>query len=228
MLAGPVPCSDGGSDVAEPFDEAAASAGGSTSAPSLASIPAGIVLVALAPGSAARVGALVYVVALAAQFGVSALYHRGPWSDRARLTMRRLDHSTIFVLIAGTYTPFCLFVLTGRTAWIVLAVVWAGRVVGVGTKFYRVDLHVLSGFQYLVLGWVAIAIFPSLVTELSAWQLGLMIAGGLLYSLGALVLALNRPDPFPRVFGYHEVWHVATIAAAVCFFVVITSVYAAA
>jgi hemolysin III len=194
----------------------------------VASIPAGIVLIALAPGSAARIGALVYVLALAGQFGVSALYHRGHWGERGRLVMRRLDHSTIFVLIAGTYTPFCLFVLTGRAAWIVLAVVWAGALIGIATKVYRVDMHVLSGFLYLGLGWVAIAVFPSLVSELAGWQIALLVAGGVIYSLGALVLALNRPDPFPRIFGYHEVWHAATIVAAVCIFTVILSVYAAA
>ncbi len=103
-----------------------------------------------------------------------------------------------------------------------------GRSDRIATKVYRVDLHVLSGFLYLGLGWVAIAVFPSLVSELAGWQIALLVAGGVIYSLGALVLALNRPDPFPRIFGYHEVWHAATIAAAVCFFTVILSVYAAA
>ena len=192
------------------------------------SIPAAIVLIALAPGSAARVGALVYGLALAAQFGVSALYHRGRWGERGRAVMQRLDHSTIFVLIAGSYTPFCLFVLEGPASWIVLTVVWAGALAGIGVKLYRVDLHVLSGFLYLGLGWVALAVFPTLVSQLAGWQVVLMVAGGVLYSLGALVLALRRPDPFPRIFGFHEIWHAATVAAAVCIFTVILSAYVAA
>jgi hemolysin III len=192
------------------------------------SIPAGIVLIALAPGSAAKVGALVYALALAAQFGVSALYHRGRWGERGHAVMKRLDHSTIYLLIAGTYTPFCLFVLDGLASTIVLVIVWVGALVGIGIKLYRVDLHVLSGFLYLGLGWVAIAMFPSIMSQLAAWQVALLLVGGVVYSLGALVLALRRPDPLPHVFGFHEVWHTATIVAAVCFFTVIMSAFVAA
>lgn len=192
------------------------------------SIPAGVVLVIVAPDLGARLAAVIYWLTLMAQFGVSALYHRGDWSERAHARMRTIDHSVIFLLIAGTYTPFCATVLEPPLAWWVLAIVWAGAAVGIGTKLYRVDLHVLSGFLYIGLGWVVVVVFPTIARALDGWQIALMVTGGLLYSLGALVLALNRPDPFPRTFGYHEVWHAATIAAAGCLYSVILSVYLAA
>ena len=191
------------------------------------SIPAGVALVIVAPGLGARLAAIVYWLTLMAQFGVSALYHRGDWSEQAHARMRTLDHSVIFLLIAGTYTPFCVTVLDPPLAWWVLAIVWAGAAVGIGTKLYRVDLHVLSGFLYIGLGWVIVVVFPTIARALDGWQIAMMVIGGLLYSLGALVLALNRPDPFPNTFGYHEIWHAATIAAAGCLYTVILSVYLA-
>jgi hemolysin III len=193
-----------------------------------ASIPAGLVLVVVAPSAAARVGALIYWVALMIQFGASAAYHLGAWGERAHGRMRRLDHSAIFILIAATYTPFCLMVLHGASAVVVLVIVWTGAAIGIATKLYRVDLHVLSGFLYLGLGWVAVVVFPALVRELSTTGLTLMIVGGSFYSAGALVLALHRPDPSPTTFGYHEVWHAATIAAAACLYASILLVYLAA
>jgi len=192
------------------------------------SIPAGFVLVLQASGSREVIAAVTYWLALSSQFGVSAAYHLGMWSEVGRERMRTLDHATIFVLIAGTYTPFCLLVLDGAAAIVVLVIVWAGAAVGIATKVYRVDLHVLSGFLYLGLGWVAVIVFPALVRELSTSDLALMIAGGLLYSGGALVLALHRPNPWPRTLGYHEVWHAATIGAAACLYTAILSVLLAA
>jgi hemolysin III len=168
------------------------------------SIPAGLVLVLSASGPKAVGAATIYWLALSSQFGVSAVYHLGMWSDIGRERMRTLDHATIFVLIAGTYTPFCLLVLHGAAAIVVLVIVWTGAAVGIATKLYRIDLHVLSGFLYLGLGWVAVIVLPALVRELSTTELALMIAGGLLYSAGALVLALHRPNPWPRTFGYHD------------------------
>lgn len=188
------------------------------------SLPAGFVLVLSASGPKAVVAAVIYWLALSSQFGVSAAYHLGMWSEVGRDRMRTLDHATIFVLIAGTYTPFCLLVLHGAAAIVVLVIVWTGAAVGIATKVYRVDLHVLSGFLYLGLGWVAVIVFPAFVRELSTSELALMIAGGLLYSGGALVLALHRPNPWPRTFGYHEVWHAATIGAAACLYAAILSV----
>jgi hemolysin III len=192
------------------------------------SIPAGIVLVVVAPGIGARVAAVVYWLTLTAQFGVSALYHRGDWGENAHARMRTLDHSMIFLLIAGTYTPFCVTVLEPPLAWWVLGIAWGGAAVGIGTKLYRVDLHILSGFMYVGLGWVVVVAFPSIARALEGWQIAAMVTGGVLYTLGALVLAMHRPDPFPRHFGYHEIWHAATIAAAACLYTVILSVYLSA
>ncbi len=193
-----------------------------------ASIPAGLLLIWIAPGAAARVAAVVYAASLLLQFGASAMYHLGNWTDGAYMRMRRLDHSMIFVLIAGTYTPMCVMALHGATTWVVLAVVWAGALAGILTKLYRVDLHVLSGVMYIGLGWVAIFILPALARELSAVGMALVVIGGVTYTLGALALASHHPDPWPETFGYHEVWHAATIAAAACFYVAILLMYLSA
>jgi hemolysin III len=182
----------------------------------MVSIPAGVLLVLLAPDARARIATAVYALTLIGLFGVSAAYHLGDWSEAAYVRMRRLDHSMIFVLIAGTYTPFCMLVLQGALATVVLVAVWAGAAVGVVTKLYRVDLHVLSGFMYVGLGWLVVVSLPALLRGLDTAETVLVVAGGLLYSIGALALATNRPNPWPRTFGYHEVWHTATIAAAAC------------
>jgi hemolysin III len=189
------------------------------------SIPAGFVLVLSATGPKAVVAAAIYWLALSSQFGVSAAYHLGMWSEAGRERTRTLDHASIFVLIAGTYTPFCLLVLHGAATIVVLAIAWTGAAIGIATKLYRVDLHVLSGFLYLGLGWVAVIVFPALVRDLTTTELALMVAGGLLYSGGALVLALRRPNPWPRTFGYHEIWHAATIGAAACLYAAILSIF---
>jgi hemolysin III len=187
----------------------------------IVAIPAGLVLLVIAPGPIGKVAVAIYWVALLSQFGVSATYHLGEWGERAHSWLRRLDHSTIFLLIAGTYTPFCLLAFDGTASRILLAVVWAGAIAGIVTKLFRADLNVLSGFLYLGLGWAAIFLLPTLVHSLTPLELGLVIAGGLLYSLGALVFATKRPNPFPRTFGFHEIWHAATIAAAACLFAAI-------
>jgi len=191
----------------------------------LVAIPAGLALVVLAPGPIARTAAVVYWIALLSQFGVSATYHLGRWSERAHTWLRRLDHSTIFLLIAGTYTPFCLIALSGTASRVLLAVVWAGALAGIATKLYRADLNVLSGFLYIGLGWAAVFILPSLVRALTTKELVLVIAGGVFYTLGAIVFATKWPNPFPRTFGFHEIWHVGTIAAAACMFAAITLLY---
>ena len=185
----------------------------------IASIPAGLVLVLAAPDARSRVATLIYGLTLTGLFGVSASYHLGDWTEAAYSRMRRLDHSMIFVLIAGTYTPYCLLVLRGTLSAAVLAAVWAGAAAGVATKLYRVDLHVLSGFMYIGLGWLVVVSLPALLRGLDTPETVLLVAGGMLYSLGALVLATNTPNPWPSTFGYHEVWHTATIAAAMCQYV---------
>lgn len=186
-----------------------------------ASLPAGLVLAWVAPGAAARIAAIVYWSALQLQFGASAMYHVGGWTEAAYARMRRLDHSMIFVLIAGTYTPMCVVALHGMTAWAVLTFVWAGAAVGIVTKMYRVDLHVLSGIMYIGLGWVAIFILPALARAMSDIGMVLVVGGGVLYTIGAIVFATHRPDPWPEWFGFHEVWHVFTIAAATSFYLAI-------
>ena len=190
-----------------------------------ASIPAGVVLLLFAPGPLAVVGALIYWIALLGQFGTSAAYHVGSWGEEGRARMKTLDHATILILIAGSYTAFCSIVLEGTQAVAVLAIVWGGAAIGIATKLYRTDLHVFSGFLYLGLGWVAVIVFPALVRDLSTTQLALTVLGGVLYSAGALALALHRPNLWPRTFGYHEVWHAATIAAAACIYTAILLVF---
>src|SRR3989442_8221115 len=137
-------------------------------------IPAGFLLVWLAPTPRGRIGTLVFSLSMLAQFGVSASYHVGRWNETQRRRMRVLDHSAIFVLIAGTYTPFCLLVLHGSTSIAMLVVVWAGAAAGIGTKLYRVDLHVLSGFLYLGLRWAAIVTLPSIIRALDGSSTALL------------------------------------------------------
>jgi hemolysin III len=173
-----------------------------------------VALVLLAPGPRARTGALVYGLSLVSLFSVSALYHRPVWSPRARLWMRRLDHSAIFLLIAGTFTPLCLLLGDGRSR-MMLAIVWAGAGLGVlrALLWPRAPRWVATAL-YLALGWAAVPIVPALYRALGAGPLALLAAGGALYSVGAVIYATRRPDPFPRVFGYHEVFHALVIAAA--------------
>jgi hemolysin III len=173
-----------------------------------------VALVLLAPGHRARVAALVYGFSLVALFSVSALYHRPIWSPRARLWMRRLDHSAIFLLIAGTFTPLCLLVGDAR-ARTMLAVVWAGAGLGIlRALVWPRAPRVVATALYLLLGWAAVPLVPALYRALGGVSLALLAAGGVLYSVGAVIYATRRPDPFPRVFGYHEVFHALVIAAA--------------
>ncbi|HEX9123397.1 MAG TPA: hemolysin III family protein [Actinomycetota bacterium] len=190
-----------------------------------ASLPAGAALVLLAEGTAARIGALVYALSLSAVFGASAAYHRGRWSPPALRRMKRLDHSMIFVLIAGSYTPIALLVLHGAWSVVILSVVWAGAATGIVLKFAKIDgLHVPTGILYMGLGWLAVVALPQLLRGMSATQATLMVLGGLLYTAGALVFAMKRPDPRPAVFGFHEVWHAFMVTAAACHFAMIVLV----
>jgi hemolysin III len=175
----------------------------------------GIALVATAPPGRATVAASVYAGSVVALFGTSALYHRVTWSATARRWMRRLDHSMIFVLIAGSYTPFALLVLHGPLATVILVTVWAGAGAGIVLKLVWLDAPKwLIALAYVLLGWVALAAFPQLAHGLGPVGTGLVAAGGVLYTLGALVYARTRPDPVPDVFGYHEVFHALVIVAA--------------
>jgi hemolysin III len=186
------------------------------------SIPAGITLVALAQGAKARVAAVIFAASLTGLYGVSAAYHRGRWSLGAERLMKHLDHSMIFVLIAGSYTPIALLAL--RPAWGItfLALAWTGAAAGILITVARHERWRRVGFvMYLALGWLAVIATPELLRSLSRVEVALLIAGGLLYTLGAVVLARNRPDPRPTVFGYHEVWHSFVLGAGACHFVLV-------
>ena len=181
------------------------------------SLPAGIALVALADTGRSRLAAAVFAVGLAGVFGASAAYHRVAWSGPARNRMKRLDHSMIFILIAGTYTPLCLLALNGAWSVVTLATVWAGAITGIVLKQVNIDgLRRVCGFLYIALGWASIVALPQMFHVMSVAGSVLVVTGGLLYTLGAIVFAVKRPDPNPAVFGYHEIWHAFTAGAGAC------------
>lgn len=189
----------------------------------ISSLPLGVALVAAAGDARARIAASVYAVTLVALFGISALYHRVSWrSLRAHQWMRRVDHSMIFVLIAGSYTPFAVLVLHGRLAVAILVVVWTGALGGVVlTLLCSRAPKSLRAMLYVALGWVAVAAMPQLAAGIGAVGLALVALGGVLYTAGAVVYSVKRPDPAPSVFGYHEVFHALVIVAAALQFAVI-------
>ena len=181
-------------------------------------------LVAAAPGGRERVAAAIYAVSVAGLLGTSALYHRRDWTVRARMWMRRLDHSMIFVLIAGTYTPFALLVLHGALAKAILIVVWAGAALGTILNLVWVSApKPVTAAVYLALGWVAIAAMPQMAREIGAVGVGLVAFGGVLYTAGAVIYALHKPNPVPGVFGYHEVFHALVIVAAAAHFAAVAA-----
>jgi hemolysin III len=181
------------------------------------SVPLGLALVVFAGTTDARIALGVYAASLVGLFGVSGLYHRVNWrSLSARNWMRRLDHSMIFVMIAGSYTPFAVLVLHGPLALALLIAVWAGALLGVAFNLAWSDAPKwLRAALYVVLGWAAVAALPQLGAALGIGGMLLLGLGGLLYTAGAVVYALRRPDPAPAVFGYHEIFHILVIAAAV-------------
>ena len=183
---------------------------------------AGSVLALYAPSGPARVAALVYGAGLCALFAASGLYHRWRWNPRWRPLLRRIDHSTIYIFIAASYTPVALLVLSGTVQVLVLASVWAGALAGVALSVAWITApRVLVAASYLALGWVAVVAMPQMAEQLGVAPFVLFAAGGLIYSVGAGVYALRRPNPWPRVFGFHEVFHALVIVAAVTHFVAI-------
>jgi hemolysin III len=178
-----------------------------------------IVLVLLAPDAAATAAAAIYGAGLCALFGGSALYPRWRWDPRWRPVLRRVDHSTIFVFIASSYTPVTLLVLDGTLKWVVLAVAWAGAAAGVAFSLCWITApRWLTATTYLALGWVSVIALPTMVERLNPVPMTLIACGGILYTIGAVVYALRRPNPWPRVFGFHEVFHAFVVAAATCHF----------
>lgn len=193
----------------------------------VAAIPAGILLVVFSERTAARTAAAIYAVTLLLVFGTSAAYHRLAHSERARTVMQRLDHSMIYLLITGTYVPVCIVALPRAWGISLLAVVGVLAVVGIVLKlaaFRRAQW--ISYALYPIMGWVLVFATPVLVDNLSTMQIALIVAGGLAYTLGLPVLLTRRPDPWPKTFGYHEVWHVFTVLAAGLHFVAVSSMLA--
>jgi len=175
-----------------------------------------IPLAALVSGKAA-VAAVVYSLGVSLCFGISALYHRRIWGPRGYSVMRRLDHAAIFLLIAGTYTPYCLLLLPAATAATLLAVVWTGAVAGMALQLIWPHApRWLSVPIYIVLGWTAVVVLPQILDRGGVTVLVLLLVGGAAYSIGALCYALKRPNPWPQVFAHHELFHACTLLAAVC------------
>ena len=180
------------------------------------SLVVGGLLVATAEPGRARAAALVYAISVAVCFGASALYHRPTWRPRARAWLARLDHAGLYLLIAGTYTPFGLIVMSAGWAAPVLAVVWAGTAIAIVAKLLWVAMPKwLSAVVAVALGWTGAVAFSELL-RIPTPGLLLVVAGGILYTLGAIVYVRRWPDPVPRAFGYHELFHVLTVAAAGC------------
>ena len=187
-------------------------------------LPAGIVLLVAVEGTARFSSVAVYLSTLVISFGVSAAYHRLDWSPRMRLVMQRLDHASIYLLIAGTYVPLCVVALPRGWGVPLLSAIGAGALFGVVAKIAEVRSLRWFGYAlYPLLGWAAVAAAPALLDHLSAWQLALIVAGGLSYSIGFPVMLVKRPDPWPKIFGYHEIWHAFTVFAAAAHFVAVGS-----
>jgi hemolysin III len=178
------------------------------------SVTAGIVLVVLAPTERARISTAIFAVSAAMLFGVSAVYHRGHWSPRTEGVLKRLDHANIFLIIAGTYTPFAVLLLSPGPARTLLWIVWSGAIGGVAFRVLWVGApRWLYVPVYLALGWVAVAYLPQLLHGGGPAVLTLLVVGGVLYTLGGIVYGIKRPNPSPRWFGFHEVFHALTVAA---------------
>ena len=185
-----------------------------------AALAAAVVLVAIAPTAQARGAAAIYGLGLCALFAVSGLYHRWRWDMRWRPLLRRMDHSTIYVFIAASATPIAWLVLEGSLRTVVLVAVWAGAAGGIALSVAWITApRILVAMSYLLVGWAGAIGLPQIVERLPAAPLVLLATGGVLYTVGALVYALKRPDPWPRVFGFHEVFHALVVLAAVAHFV---------
>jgi hemolysin III len=183
-------------------------------------LAAGIVLIALSPDTATRIGSAIFAASALVLFTVSAIYHRGTWSPGTWAFLRRFDHANIFLLIAGSYTPFTLLLLDGRDRTVLLTVVWVGAAIGILFRILWAGApRWLYTPIYIALGWAAVFYWPDFVANAGPAVLTLMAVGGGLYTLGALVYGLKWPDPSPAWFGFHEVFHSLTIAAFITHYV---------
>lgn len=179
------------------------------------SLPCGVALVASAPSGGGRFAASAFAVGVAAMFGISALFHRTDFDDRGWLRFRRIDHVGIYLCIAGGYTPFGMIVVDGWTGKTMLVAGWCGAALGTVLRFlpFEPPYGVMNGL-FITLGWISVLAFPHLLDGLDFGWLSVLVVGGLLYTGGAIVVGVRRPDPWPDVFGYHEIWH-ACVAVAV-------------
>jgi hemolysin III len=189
------------------------------------SIAAGIVLVGGASPGEARIAAAIFSLAAVLLFGTSALFHIGDWSPRVTGVLRRMDHSNIFLIIAGSYTPFALLGLPEDQGRLLLTIVWSGALLGVVFRIFWMGApRWLYTTLYLVVGWVAVFFLPELIDGVGAAPVVLVIVGGALYTLGALVYGLKWPNPWPGWFGFHEVFHSFTIAAFTVHYIAVSMV----
>jgi len=184
------------------------------------SLVAGTLLIVEADGARRQAAAAVFAGSVAACFGASALYHRVTWTPRLRLWMRRVDHAGVYLLIAGTYTPVGLLVLDGTWRLVVLVTVYVGAGAAIVLKFAWVEAPKwVAAAVGIALGWVGVVVLPQLAARLDPAAVALLGAGGIAYTAGAVVYARRRPNPFPRVFGYHELFHALTLVAVACQYV---------
>jgi hemolysin III len=183
---------------------------------------AGIVLAAFAGANEARISTAIFAFTAALLFGTSALLHRGSWSPRIERRLRRLDHSNIYLIIAGSYTPFAVLALPPGERRTLLLIVWIGAGAGVVFRVFWVGApRWLYTTLYVVIGWVAVFFIPELIDGAGAAAVALVVAGGVLYSLGAVVYGMKRPNPSPSWFGFHEVFHTLTVAAYLAHYVAV-------
>jgi hemolysin III len=189
----------------------------------------GLVLLGVADSASVRWSVVVYTVGVTLMYATSASYHRGHWTDATRVRLRRLDHAMIMVAIAATYTPVSVAALDARTARILLGVVWSLAAIGVVLQMFWLNApRWIVAALYIAIGWTAVGFGPTLWRHLGVVSFLLLVAGGIVYSLGAVVYATRRPDPAPAVFGFHEIFHVLVIVAGLVFYAAILRVVARA
>lgn len=186
-------------------------------------LAAGVVAVVLAPAGPPRWAVAVFGLSASLLFGISALYHRGTWSPRVHGVLKRFDHSNIFLIIAGTYTPFAVLLLDPSPQRTLLVVTWAAALVGIAFRIFWVGaprwLYVPA---YLAMGWMAVAFLPQFLAGGGVAVVALVVGGGLAYTVGGVVYGLKRPDPSPRFFGFHEIFHALTVVGFGCHYAAVT------
>lgn len=180
------------------------------------------ILIVITPGVLARFVMAIYAVSIVGLFGVSALYHRNDWSEQGRSIIRRIDHSMIFIATAATTTPIALLALPTKPGWVLFGIVWGGALLGIaGRIFFLHAPHVVVAVPYVIVGWSSILVIDDVWNSLGPASVVLLIVGGTLYTLGAMIYAFHKPNPWPNSFGYHEIFHALTVAGAACHYVVI-------